>query len=210
MSKISFLLLFFMPVVSFTAKRADPVKLDGMISEKEWAGAVRHDLPHGAKLYVLHRDEVLYLGIHGANPGWAHVYLHSKDSVKVLHASAALGEQLYTRNKDSWKLQKKFNWELREAVYDEALVQKQVDYYTSNGWTANNNNTGDKLTLEYQIDLKRLGKGDIRLAALHTADAKALAYFPSTVNDNTLLPALVAGNAPDDLHFAPSTWLKIQ
>lgn len=209
MNKITMLLAFVL-VVSFTAKQDDPVKLDGMINKTEWTGAAEHELSHGTKLYMLRRGETLYVGIRGANPGWAHIYLHWEDSVKVLHASAALGEQLYTRNKDSWKLQKKFNWEVRDAVYDEALVQKQAAYYAANGWAANNNNTGDKVTLEYKIDLKRPGKNGIRFAALYTADAKALAHFPLTLNDNTILPGLVAGNAPEDLHFAPATWFEIR
>lgn len=210
MNKITILLLF-IGAVSFRAKQNDHVKLDGVINKTEWAGAAEHALAHGAKLYLLRRDEILYVGIRGANPGWAHIYLHWKDSVKVLHASAALGEQLYTQQgKDNWKLQKKFNWEVRDAMYDETLVQKQVAYFATNGWAANNNNTGDKVTLEYKIDLKRLGKSDISFAALYTADAKALSYYPSALNDHTLLPDLVAGSAPDDLHFVPSTWFSIK
>ena len=143
MERPMILLLFILTTSFFPARDNDTIQLDGNISKAEWAGAKTHDLSAGGRLYILQEEKILYIGIKGTSPGWVHVYLHWKDSVKVLHASAALGEQLYTNEKNTWKLQQKFNWELREPGYGEALVKKQVAYFQKNGWCANTNNAGD-------------------------------------------------------------------
>jgi hypothetical protein len=206
----SALLVPFVLSLSFTPVQDDPVKLDGIINKAEWAGAKEHDLSSGGKLYILHNEDAVYFGIKGTAPGWAHIYLAWKDSVKVLHASAALGAQLYTAEKDNWIRQNKFTWENRERIYDQKLVQQQELYFQKNGWCANNNNTGDKLTLEYKIDIKRFGDSGLRFAALFTTDATSLSFFPATLNDDTLLKELVSGNGPDSLRFKPLTWASIK
>ena len=101
--------LFFMFILNFVVvsqnAKVDDISLDGVINKKEWANAREYPLSKeypsskGGKLLILRRDNVLYLGIQGGSPGWSHVYLHRNDSVSVLHASAALGDQLYV-NKD--------------------------------------------------------------------------------------------------------------
>ena len=209
MKRTSAILLFIL-VTAFVSVNDDNIKLDGKIDKAEWAAAKEYELSSGGRLYILQKDEIVYIGIKGNAPGWAHVYLYWNDSIKILHASAALGYQLYTSAKDHWKLQKKFNWEVREFAYDDKLIQKQAAYYLKNGWCANNNNTGDKTSLEYKIDLKRFGKAEVRFAALFTPDARSLSYFPPGLNDNTLLEKLVSGNDPDSLRFKPAVWTKIK
>jgi len=204
--------LAFILVLSASFCKTDDtdIKLDGVINNAEWAGAREYDLSSGGRLYVIIKEKVAYLGIKGNDPGWAHVYLHRNDSVKVLHASAALGAQLYTYKNETWKLQKKFNWEVRESVYDEILKQKQDAYYKKNGWCANNNNTGDKTTLEFKINIDYTGTAEPRFAVLYTADAKSLSFYPAGLTDNTLLKELVSGSNPDDLQFRPETWEKLK
>jgi hypothetical protein len=195
---------------SFIVNPNDKIKLDGIISKDEWAGAEEHDLSSGGKLYIIRQAGTLYIGIKGNAQGWAHVYLHWKDSVKVLHASAALGDLLYVQEKESWNRKNKFNWEVRERVYDETLMRKQEAYFNKNGWCANNSNTGDKTTLEFKIDLERYGNTELRIAALHTVDAKSLSAFPAGLNDDTLLKELVSGAGPDNVYFKPGAWEKIK
>lgn len=209
MERITIILLLIL-ATSFVSINNETIILDGKISKTEWAGAKEFSLSSGGKLYILRKEETLYFGITGKSHGWAHIYLNWEDSVKVLHASAALGDQLYANEKGNWKLQKEFTWELREFEYNEKLIQKQASYYAKNGWCATNNNTGDKITLEYKIDLKRFGNAEVKFAALFTSDAKALSYFPTQLDDNTLLEKLVSGSNPDNLHFKPETWTKIR
>lgn len=195
---------------SFVSVYEEIIKLDGKISKSEWAGAKEYNLSSGGKLYVLCKAETLYFGVKGNSPGWAHIYLYWKDSVRVLHASAGLGDQLYVNEKDNWKLQKAFSWENHKFEYGERLIQKQNSYYLKNGWCANNNNTGDNITLEYKVDLKRFGDIEVKFAALFTSDAKSLSYYPGELNDNTLLEKLVSGSSPDNLQFKTQTWAKIK
>ena len=193
-------------VIALTAFYHAPVasiKLDGVINKEEWTGAKEYELSAGGKLYVLRDANTLYLGLKGNSPGWAHVYIHWKDSINVMHASAALGDQLYTRDNQHWKIQTKFNWEVREFVYNDALQKKQNDHYLKKGWVANNNNAGDKHTLEYKIDLQKFPGASF--VALY-ADGNSYSSYPSGLTDNTQLKELVSGNNPDNLQFQPSSW----
>lgn len=190
-------------LTSFYRTNIAAIKLDGVITNDEWAGATQYDLSTGGKLYVLHEANTLYLALKGNSPGWAHMYIHWKDSINVMHASAALGDQLYIRDNQHWKLQTKFNWEVREFVYNEALQQKQNDYYHKKGWVANNNNAGDKHTLEYKIDLQRFPGASV--VALY-ADGKTYSSYPAGLTDNTQLKELVTGMNPDNLRFNPASW----
>lgn len=185
------------------------IKLDGLITKEEWLGAKEYKLSTGEPLYILYQDQSMYIGIKANLQGWAHVYLQHEGQVIVLHASAALGKQIYKLEGDAWKLQEKFNWELRDVAYDEKLKQKQTEYLNKNGWCANNSNAGDKKTLEFKIDLSKFGKDKARFAVLHTSDAKSISYYPQELSDNTLLKELVSGGAVDNLDFRTNTWVKV-
>ena len=202
-----YLLCILLPAFGFIHGNDDHIKLDGVLDETGWAAAKVYEMPAGNKLYVLRQGNELYIGIKATDPGWAHVYLHRNDSVHVLHASAALGEQLYTKNGTNWKLQRKFNWELRDALYNEVLQQKQEKYFLENGWVANNNRMGDKRSFEFRINLQ--AAANISFAALVTADAKSISAYPAGLPDDTLLKELVSGNSPDNLQFSPSAWANL-
>jgi len=192
---------------SFTPGNEDPVKLDGVLDKDEWAGAKEFDLSAGGKIYVLHKGNELYIGIRSTVRGWAHVYIHRNDSVQVLHASAALGKQLYTKGPENWKLQQKFNWELRDILYNDALREKQEKYFVQNGWVANNNNMADKQTFEFRINIGNTA--NLSYAALVTADAKSISAYPAQLTDDTILKELATGNSPDNLQFNLSAWAKL-
>jgi hypothetical protein len=205
--KTSFIIALLICSVSFIPGNEDQIKLDGVLDANEWAGATAYDLSAGGKLYVLKQGNELYIGIRSTVAGWAHVYLHRGDSVQVLHASAALGKQVYKKAESSWKLQQKFNWELRDRVYSESLQEKQDRYFLQNGWVANNNNMGDKYSFEFRISLQ--GEAGLSFAALVTADGNSISAYPAQLPDDTLFKELVTGYSPDNLQFNPSAWAKL-
>jgi hypothetical protein len=213
-----FVLFLFISASTITKEIADNVEinLDGVINKEEWVNAKEYSLSkeypssNGGKLLVLHRDNTLYLSIKGNSPGWSHVYLHRNDSVSVLHASAALGDQLYINKDQLWKLQNKFSWELRDEVFNESTKQKMENYYNTHGWCSNNNSLGDGGTFEFKIDLRRFPLAQLSFVALVAADdAKLLAVYPDGLTDDIRFEKLVRGGSPDNLQFKPSTWTKL-
>lgn len=65
------------------------------------------------------------------------------------------------------------------------------------------------MTIEFKIDLKKISNGEIKFSALFTSDGKALSYYPTELNDDTLLEKLVSGSNPDNLHFKVQTWQRL-
>jgi hypothetical protein len=71
--------------------------VDGKIDDGEWAGATTHRLEGGGDLRLLKRGDFLYVAVHGAATGLASLCAAKGDTVRILHASAAIGEARYER-----------------------------------------------------------------------------------------------------------------
>jgi hypothetical protein len=95
-------------------------------------------------------------------------------------------------------------------LYNDDLVKKQADHYLLYGWVANNNNTGDGMTFEFKLDLSRVDNNPAFFACAVIETPMDIHYFPSTLNDNTILQRLVQGYTPDSLQFNTSNWEKIR
>jgi hypothetical protein len=202
-------LCFISITMAFIPINAD-IHLDGIISDGEWAGAKQYELTGGGRLMIKKESNSLYVAMVADNKGWAHVYLSDGDTVRILHASAALGEALYVKKNNLWRNVQSFKWELRDRVYNEDLAKKQQDHFRQFGWVANNNNTGNGLVFEFKIDLLRAHNDVSSFACLVAGASLDIHHFPATLNDNTVLQKLVQGNTPDSLQFNPAIWEKIR
>jgi hypothetical protein len=196
-------------MISFVSKTSK-IQLDGVISEAEWKGAKEFDLAGGGKLMMKKENNELYVAMISGKKGWAHVYLSHKDTVRVLHASAALGEARYVKENSWWRTIQSFKWELRDREYNDELVKKQEEHYLQYGWAANNNNTGNGMTFEFKLDLSRTDNNPALFACAAVEIPMNIHYFPSSLNDNTILQRLVQGNTPDSLQFNTASWEKIR
>lgn len=185
------------------------IKLDGVISDGEWKDAKEYDLTGGGKLMLKKENSDLFVAMVAGKKGWAHVYLSHSDTVKVLHASAALGEALYVKRDNLWRTVQSFKWELRDRVYNDELVKKQQDHYRQFGWVANNNNTGNGMVFEFKLDLSRTDNNPAPFACAVIENSMEVHYFPSTLKDNTVLQRLLQGYTPDSLQFTPGSWENI-
>lgn len=186
-----------------------PIHIDGFISPGEWENATEHTLSGGGTIKIKKNHTDLYVAITATNKAWAHVYINSGDTIKVLHASAALGQAKYIPRNNHWTPTQSFEWALRDRVYNDDLASKQQEHYRQFGWVANNNNMGDGKTFEYRIDLSRM-KGTIVSVAGVTAEVPLnLHFYPTTLTDHTILPKLVQGNTPDSLQFRVNEWETI-
>lgn len=185
-------------------------KLDGQVTPGEWTNAEAHDLKGCGKVWLLKNKNELYVALTGETNGWAHVYMISHDTVRVLHASAALGDAAYVKRGDTWQPVKSFAYELRDRIHNDVTIGKQNSYYKSNGWVANNNNSGDGKTLEFRIDLARLGTGPSPMAFIFLSDLKHPHHFPLGLTDDTVFEELTRGETPARLKFVKETWFSIE
>lgn len=188
---------------------APEIKLDGVIDANEWKDAKRGELKGGGTLYYQQQGTVLYVAVKGIAKGWSHVYLAHNDTVSVMHASAALGAVNYLPQNGQWNTTEKFNWLLRDRVYNPATEQKLNDHFNQYGWAANNVNIGDGMSVEFKIDLSRFAGQRLAFAALFASDAANPHFFPGQLNDQSLARDLVYGSPPAQLEFKISNWQKL-
>lgn len=186
------------------------IQLDGVINDSEWKEAKEYKLSGGGKLMIKKENNDLYVALSGNKEAWAHVYLSHGDTVRVLHASAALGEAKYVKQNNLWRNIQSFQWQLRERVYNDELAKKQQDHYLQYGWVANNNNLGNGMIFEFKLDLSRVDNTPAPFACVLAQVPLDLHYFPTSLTDNTVSPMLVQGYTPESLQFAPGSWERIK
>jgi hypothetical protein len=189
------------------------VTIDGKIEEKEWSDASVFDLSGGGKVFFKYDGEYLLIGVRGVKKGWSHLYLTQEENpdVSVMHASAALGMTLYSRDKSNlWQPANPFAWDLRDRTLTAETQEKMSEYLAKNFWAANNNNMGNPTEIEFQVKPPRSASGKpFYVAVVYTADAKNPQFFPATLKDDTIKEELIYGNTPNDLKFDRSGWAKI-
>lgn len=187
---------------------ADPlsIRLDGRLAEREWTEATEHPLTNGGRL-LLHQDtSYLFVAVEGVGEGWSHVYVLGRDTVHVLHASAALGTARYVRDGSPWRLVSPFVWSVRDTTISEAAEAARAAFAAREGWVANTNGMGAGHVIEFRIADDLFGSEAPRLAVLFAEDPAAPSYWPASLADATLDADLIRGTPPPHLVLVPSTW----
>lgn len=189
--------------------RAAASVLDGEVGEEEWKGGVVRLLGGGGEARFQRDEDRLYVAIQGRAEGWSHVYLGDEDEIRVLHASAALGDAVYRRSSDDrWAPVSEFTWEMREtAITSEANAAREA-YMARHGWVATTSGMGDPVEHEFAIDLDAIPVA-ARIVVLHATDPSDTIVWPST-EDAVRDPGLVRGSTPSELVFDPSSWANIR
>lgn len=172
----------------------------------QWTGARRYILSGGETLCLRRRADTLFLDLLTDAPGWAHVYLATPDSVWVLHASAALGQQLYVRRPPGWLRRSAFRWELRAT--DPAGPAAVRDYFRHYGWSATVRAPGAAGPRAFRLRLPAYRRGS-RLSVVYATAAGAASVFPRRLTDDTCRPALLRGGPPDTLRFQLMSWHRL-
>lgn len=184
------------------------VTIDGTIADAEWADASAFDLTNGGRLLLKHDGTYLYVGVRGTAKGWCHIYVARDSRVEVLHASAALGRVIYKPDeKRLWQSSDSYTWELRDRTVNDETRMKMDRYLAANGWVAGNSNMGEGVDMEFKIVR---ASGAVSIAVVHTADGKAMSFFPEKLADDTLKRELVRGEVPAGLTFDPAKWARLE
>lgn len=189
---------------------AAPVpRLDGRIDDSEWAQAIQQDLTGGGYLYLQHSGNYLYVAMRGVEPGWGHVYVLDGDSLRVLHASAALGMAVYPQHSgDPSLLRRGFVWQMRDPSMNPEAQEVRKAYLDEHGWVATTGGMGTPEDVEYQIDKRLLGSASV-LAVVYAATPETPLYWPASLQDATLDADLIRGTPPERQTFDPTGWQQV-
>ena len=116
--------------------RATPVVIDGRMDGSEWRGSALQRLADGAELRLRHDGPSHFLGITSPRQTFASVCVARTDSIRVLHASAALGSVAYGHVADEWRPgDSAFVYGMRNPALTEAASGERADYISGHGWS---------------------------------------------------------------------------
>jgi hypothetical protein len=194
--------------------RSAAVVIDGRTDGAEWSGARREGAsPGGLQVRLQHDGAALYIAIASPSDGFTSLCLGSADSVRILHASAALGAIEYRRVDRTWTPdQTSFVYGMRDPGLTGAAVAARQAYFVEHGWVASTAGMGGNRVQEFKIDARRLGP-KTRLAAAYyvTTGTGSVLSWPDSMptGDGCAALALVRGEVVSGLTFDPSRWAPI-
>lgn len=195
--------------------RAREIVLDGRLDSAEWAGAAVHTVD-GVTARLQHDGRHLYLAIAGPRFGFNSLCSVRGDSVRILHASAALGAVTYARRGDGWTSRDTaFTYGMRDTATTAVAHAERAAYLAAHGWVANTVRMGGGLAQEFQIAIDGLGTPP-RIALGRfvpvTGASPEIARWPAAVDstDGCVAPRLVSGYVPTLLRFDPARWVTLR
>lgn len=174
------------------------------------AGAVRR-LPDGTLIRLRHDGRYLFLAIATARQGFPSVCVARGDTIRIFHASAALGSVVYTRSAQEWVTgETKFVYGMRNTALDAEARAERDDYRARHGWLANTLRMSDGRAYELQISLAAAPERSRLAIAFYVpgGDTGSVLAWPESPapGDGCFDEKLVRGYVPAALRFAPEEW----
>jgi hypothetical protein len=188
------------------------ITLDGQLEALEWEGSARLPLSSHGEVFLHSHEELLSVGVRGPGFGLAHLALASRDTVWILHASAALGSIVYARDGGEWKKVQDPTWEVRDpSMTPEARARREA-YLTTHHWVGTTGRMGAENEVEFLIRMERFGGGEIRLAVVFypVEGSGPFPRWPVDLRDGVVEAELLTGPMPERLHFDPRGWGRIR
>lgn len=194
--------------------RSTPAVIDGRMDDTEWEGSALQRLSDGTVIRLRHDGRHLFLGVESSQPRFASVCIARVDSVRVFHASAALGSVTYARSPREWvTTEREFAYGMRNSDLGEQARRERSVYLSRHGWLASTFRMGDGLVQELQFSLAQVsGMTGIAVAFfVVSGDTGSVVTWPGTLgpDDGCGNEQLVRGSVPPRLRFGPDGWAAL-
>lgn len=133
--------------------------IDGRMGEGEWDRAATQRLPDGTLIRLQQDGRHVFLGIAAAQQGFPSLCVAQGETVRILHASAALGSVTYKRSAQEWTTgDTEFVYGMRNTALTEEARAERSEYLSRHGWLASTYRMGEGRVYELQIP----GRGPAR------------------------------------------------
>lgn len=203
------------PVVN-VPRTSSAVTVDGRINDGEWRGASSERLADGSTLRMQHDGQYLYIAVAPARQGFVSVCATRNDSVRVLHASAALGAVSYAHSSSGWNSRDTaFTYGMRAPDTTEAVRLERRAYLERHGWVSSTVTMTDGRSTEMQISLSEFDANP-RLAlawySFQPGTEIPIVGWPGSLrqNEGCLASDLVRGYVPRGLAFSLAEWAELR
>jgi hypothetical protein len=140
----------------------------------------------------------------GPRAGLASLCLAEGSRVRILHASAAVGEGVYERAGEEWKLTSGFDFKLRDTKKGPPSDAERRDYLAAIGWVANADNSGERpreFVIGPSANPRFLG-----VTFLATSEPMAVSYWPPSMDDGCREMKVAQGYLAPTARFRPERW----
>jgi hypothetical protein len=170
--------------------------------------AQRLAMTGGGDVVVSREADLLRVSITNARRGLAHLCVAEDSKVRILHASAALGEAVYERHGAGWRLVSGFEFTLRDRRDTPPSPAERDAFLKATGWLANSDNSG-KAPREFSLRLSPTIKS---VAAVYLAldEPMSVSHWPATVADDCAATKMVQGFLAPQAQFSPGEWFSLQ
>jgi hypothetical protein len=150
----------------------------------------------------------LHVTVTGPRTGLASLCIGNESRVRILHASAAIGEAAYERSAEQWVLRSKLEFKLRDTRTGPPSEADRTQYLSTMGWVANASRSGDvtrTFTVHLGERIRYLG-----VTYLATDEPMALSHWPASMDDGCREMKIAQGYLPDTAQFRPAGWHRIK
>ena len=188
---------------------AAPV-IDGRATEAEWRGSVSRPLPGGGELLFKHDGHHLFIAMRGNVHGFPSVCVARGDTVRIVHASAALGTGIYVRSTDQWRRTADFTWGMRATDDGEQARAQRAAYLAAHGWVASTVRMGAVPEKEMQIALPVMAAEPRLALGYYVIRDSTVTGWPASLHDGCTDSRLVRGYAPEQTSFQMDQWASLR
>ena len=164
-------------------------------------------LTGGGEVTLTRSGEFLDVAVKGPRAGLASLCVGDDSRVRILHASAAVGEAIYEKDGDRWILKSGFEWKLRDARTGPPTDEQVNAFLASAGWTANASRAGDPRR-NFRIRLTDRTRY-LGVTFFTTDEPMAVSYWPGTIDDDCRAVKVAQGFRPETARFDPRRWHPI-
>lgn len=152
--------------------------------------------------------DVLHVAVNGPRTGLASLCIGDDSRVRILHASAAVGEAVYEKSGQGWARKSNFEWKLRDSRTAPLTNADTERVLNELGWVANPSAAGSPArAFTLRLTERSLFVG---VTFLTTNDPIAMSYWPESMNDGCREMKVGQGYLPDTTDFRPSTWHRVR
>ncbi len=143
--------------------------------------------------------------------GVASLCLANAQSMRVLHASAALGMLHYEREGATWATDEDFVWVLRDTTMTAAALDARQVHLEEQGWVATTYQMGHAGVTEFLIRGDLLPEGDLYLGLgiMPQDHPGEIIGLPSASVGDCARGELVRGRPVAGLRFDPLSWKAV-
>ena len=187
------------------------VTVDGRLGVDEWTGSRRAGTEE-IELWVGTVDGVVQIGVRTPPLFVASLCLSVGDTVRVLHASSALGDVRYVRDGSDWRRLDEFEWRVRATDDGPEATRERLEHLETRGWVGNTVAMGDPGETEFRVGAALVPPDGARLAIglLLEGDDPAVTGWPlGASGDGCTLRETIAGPPPERAVFEPDGWLHL-